>query len=779
MSGSWQTLLKEELATEMLQWDDQALSEYSRDYHTFSPILTRELADRTAQCIVSPCTEEELDSVLSFVAKAGVPITVRGGGTGNYGQCVPLTGGIVLNLAKYNRIQEVGDGYMRAQAGARLGRMESVARKAGMELRTMPSTFQSATIGGFLCGGFGGIGSITWGTIWDGLVRSLAIKTVESPPRTILVEGEDTRPYLHTYGTIGILSEVEIVLAPRREWEQWAVTFDTFERAFVFGRSVAEDPVLHKRLVSVNEWPISRYFLPFDFPEGRASVLLEVDAICGEALARKVEAAGGDVHRKIEANQYHLGVGVSDFSWNHTTLWARKSDSRLTYLQVGFDNDRVHDQFEHIRSHYPEVTNHIEFVRQGGQLFISGLPLLPFTSDKRLNALIAEYERIGVRVSNPHTWDLEGGGRSFARDKLWHIKWSNDPFELLNQEKLKPPFERTDGSSPRRESLKTAPDLINGKLTLQVSRITAEAKGVLSLELRDPDGTDLPPFTAGAHLSIYLSNGTNRQYSLLNDPRERHRYVVAVALSPTSRGGSRYAHRFLRQGDRFLALPPRNNFALDERAGGYCFVAGGIGITPILSMVRWCTATGKEWRLFYTAHSRLRAAFYEELQVIGEEQVCFHFTEEHSGQRIPIQGVVSSLGEAEHLYCCGPASLMREVREAVTGHAESRTHFEWFSAPELTAAQINETKGFEVILRKSAQKLWVAPSQSILEVLEENGFEPPFFCRSGICRTCEVGVCTGRPDHRDFVLSEEERAEGKRMMICVSRAVTPQLEIDL
>jgi ferredoxin-NADP reductase/FAD/FMN-containing dehydrogenase len=773
MKAGWQSALRARFEPEVLQWDEQSLYELSKDFHSFSPILTRELDGKVGQCIVTPRNEEELDGVLSFAAEAGVPLTARGGGTGNYGQCVPLTGGIVLNLAKFQKILEVGDGFMKVQAGAKLGKLESTARNAGQELRIMPSTFQSATIGGFLCGGFGGIGSIRWGTIWDGLVRSLTIKTVETVPRTLRVEGDDVLPYLHTYGTVGILSEVEFNLAPRVEWQQRIISFDLFEEAYNFAAAIAGDAEINKRLVTVIDSSITPYFLPLTLPEGKTIVLLETDEK-NEGLLRHRQASRGTVEINTPAENYHQGIGVSDFTWNHTTLWARKTDTRMTYLQIRYDSDRVLEQVSIMRSEHPEMRHHIEFARQNGRLLIAGLPLMPFVSDSELYRLISDCEKNGMPVSNPHTADLEDGGRSFESQKLWNLKGTNDPFELLNQKKLKRPADLT---PPPSRPNGTA-SLTDGRLLLQVTRVHAEAKGVLSVELRSQDAVELPSFTAGAHLGLYLPNGAMRQYSLVNDPHESHRYVIAVALSASGRGGSRYIHSVLRRGDTVAAEPPRNNFPLSQEASRHIFLAGGIGVTPIVSMIRWCLAEKLDWKLIYTAHGRQQAAFLEELVAIGGDRVSVHIPSERNGRRLEVQDLAASLKEDEHLYCCGPSSLMLEVKKTL-GSLESQISFEWFGAPELPANQRKPSLPFEIKLRKSGKTLPIPASQSILEVLEDHDFDPPFFCRSGICRTCEVAVCAGTPDHRDFVLSEKERSEGNRMMICVSRAETPALELDL
>ena len=320
--------------------------------------------------------------------------------------------------------------------------------------------------------------------------------------------------------------------------------------------------------------------------------------------------------------------------------------------------------------------------------------------------------------------------------------------------------------------------LATDSLVLRVGGVRAEAKDIISLELTSPSGGELPPFTPGSHLELHLRNGQIRHYSLLNDPAERHRYVVAVGLATESRGGSRFIHGSLRQGDTLTVVGPRNNFALDERAERFCFVAGGIGITPILSMIRWCIGNGKDWRLVYAARNRTRAAFYEELRALDPERVRFHFNDEHDGRHLAIDELVGSLREGEHLYCCGPDPLMQAVRQASTSVAW-RVHFEWFSPPELPSQETGDAEGFEVVLRRRGRTLRVADDQSILDALEANGIEAPFSCRAGICRTCETAVCAGTPEHRDYVLSDEERAANNCMMICVSRARTPSLELDL
>ncbi|MFP1682629.1 PDR/VanB family oxidoreductase [Alloalcanivorax sp. C16-1] len=317
---------------------------------------------------------------------------------------------------------------------------------------------------------------------------------------------------------------------------------------------------------------------------------------------------------------------------------------------------------------------------------------------------------------------------------------------------------------------------------LTVSRFAAEAKDIALLELRDPEGHSLPVFSPGAHLELVLEDGLLRHYSLLNCSTERDRYVVAVHLAPRSRGGSSFIHSRVRQGDVITAHGPRNNFPLDEDAPGYLFVAGGIGVTPILSMVRWCERQGKRWRLLYACRNRQRAAFYETLAEMGGDRVQFHFQDEQEGRLPDVNAFIKQLPDGHHLYCCGPDPMMRAVRD----HAEEldidRVHFEWFEAPAAQAGRDEpqgDASGFDVRLMERDMTIHVPPDLSILEALEQQGIDMPYACRAGICRTCEVEVCGGEPDHRDFILDDQERGSGKTILVCVSRSNTDTLDLKI
>jgi vanillate O-demethylase ferredoxin subunit len=315
------------------------------------------------------------------------------------------------------------------------------------------------------------------------------------------------------------------------------------------------------------------------------------------------------------------------------------------------------------------------------------------------------------------------------------------------------------------------------RMELVVSDVICEANDVLVFELRSPSGAPLPPFEPGAHLEVHLANGLIRHYSLCNDSRERHRFRIGVGLARESRGGSKFLHHSQRLGSTLSVVGPRNNFPLAQDAAPSLFVAGGIGITPIMAMIRACVAMGTDWRLVYCVRNRQRAAFLEELCEIDAARVTVHADDEHKGSFLDIPELLARVPESTHIYCCGPAPLMTAVEKAAEGRPASHVHFEWFTAKPVEPEPA--LKAFTVLIRSSGQQFEVSPGKSILEVLEENGLSVPYSCREGLCATCVTGVLSGTPDHRDGVLSDEEHAANDRMAICVSRSLTETIELDL
>ncbi|MER5755202.1 PDR/VanB family oxidoreductase [Streptomyces sp. NPDC002088] len=299
-------------------------------------------------------------------------------------------------------------------------------------------------------------------------------------------------------------------------------------------------------------------------------------------------------------------------------------------------------------------------------------------------------------------------------------------------------------------------------LQLTVRRMTWEADGVLSVELTHPDGKPLPAWTPGAHLDVHVG-GHIRQYSLCGDPHESDVYRIGVLNETASRGGSRHIHTKLRPGQQITVSEPRNNFALED-ADGYVFVAGGIGITPLLAMAREATRRNTSWRMVYGGRSRASMAFTAELAALGGDILLVPQDEQG---HIDLDTVLADLPAGTLVYSCGPEPLLNAVQER---SPEDRLRLERFAAP--VVERTGQDEAFEVECRTSGVTLTVGADTSILEAAENAGLSVSNSCRDGICGSCETRIIDGTPDHRDFLLSEAERATGDTMMICVSRCAS-------
>ena len=309
-------------------------------------------------------------------------------------------------------------------------------------------------------------------------------------------------------------------------------------------------------------------------------------------------------------------------------------------------------------------------------------------------------------------------------------------------------------------------------LELVVARVTLEAEGVRAFELRDPEGRLLPPFTAGAHLEVTMRPGLARCYSLCNDPAERDRYVIAVGLDPASRGGSRHMHAAVGPGDRLAVAPPRNAFPLADGPGRSVLLAGGIGITPILAMARQLSREGRPWDLHYAARSRARAAFVEAIAPLPGGRAFVSLGDE--SPRLDLTAVTAGLGPQDHVYACGPARLLAAFDAATAHLPRARVHVERFAPVAAPAAG-----GFTVTLARRGREVFVPEGSTILDVLLDEGLDLPFSCQQGLCGSCRTRVLAGEPDHRDEILTRDERASGRTMMICCSGVKGDRLVLDL
>lgn len=309
--------------------------------------------------------------------------------------------------------------------------------------------------------------------------------------------------------------------------------------------------------------------------------------------------------------------------------------------------------------------------------------------------------------------------------------------------------------------------------TLRVQCKSYEADGVTSVTLVDPDGGELPTWEPGAHIVLHLPGGLTREYSLCSDPGDTSSWTVAVLRVEKSRGGSLHVHDKLSVGAYIEVEGPRSAFALDTDAQKHVLIAGGVGVTPIVAMMRRLHDLGRDWTMLYAGRSRKSMAFVDEIAEFPGATV--HADDEQGG--LPdLPALLGGLPAGAVVYCCGPAPLLDAVADAMPAQATLRT--ERFAAPEVVVPVGGDT-AFDVVLDRSGERISVAPDQSVLDALLDAGLDVPSSCTEGICGTCEVGVVKGDVDHRDFLLGESEHAANKTMFPCVSRCRSAELVLDL
>ena len=391
--------------------DRNQIAKLSLDYYHFSPVLQQQLENKRGDLVVRPTTEAEVIQVAKACVKHKIPLTVRGAGTGNYGQCIPLEGGVILDLTKMNQIKSLEPGIAIVEPGVKMAAFDKKAHKIGWELRMAPSTYRTATIGGFIGGGSVGMGSINYGQISDrGNLRRVRIVTMEDQPQVIELQGDQVQKVIHGYGTTGIITELEIALAPAYPWREMIVVFDEFMTAARFGQTLSDSPGIVKKLVSIHADPIPSYFtaLQNHLPAGKHCALLMISEYCFEPFLELVKEYQGEITYDKTAIEASKGTSLLEFTWNHTTLHARNIDSNLTYLQTFyFTLDRVEQMYHHFRD---EVLIHLEFLLTVGKAVPAGLQLVRYTTEERLNEIIRYHEEQGAFIANPHVYTIEDGG---------------------------------------------------------------------------------------------------------------------------------------------------------------------------------------------------------------------------------------------------------------------------------------------------------------------------------------------------------------------------------
>lgn len=312
------------------------------------------------------------------------------------------------------------------------------------------------------------------------------------------------------------------------------------------------------------------------------------------------------------------------------------------------------------------------------------------------------------------------------------------------------------------------------KIDVVLNSISPIARDIKVYEFVSENGGPLPPHKPGAYIDLHLVDGLVRSYSLI-PPRDARlgAYTIAVKRDAASRGGSRYVHDKLGVGDRVRISAPRNNFRLDESADHSVFFAGGIGITPIWSMINRLESTSRSWTLFYSCRTRDEMAFVEELQ--KRNRVHLHFDDEHQGVPPDIGQIVAKLPKDRHLYCCGPAPMLSAFEAASQGWPSPQVHIERF-VPKYEPLRAG---GFTVCLARSKQEIFIAEGQTILQTLLDKGVDVDCSCEAGICGTCVQRVISGIPEHRDSFLSPEQAAKNDLIVICCSGSKSERLVLDL
>jgi len=309
---------------------------------------------------------------------------------------------------------------------------------------------------------------------------------------------------------------------------------------------------------------------------------------------------------------------------------------------------------------------------------------------------------------------------------------------------------------------------------LLIERKEMVADGVVALTMTDPSGEELPEWSPGAHIDVLMPNSLTRQYSLCGSTDDRSAYRIGVLRDPGSRGGSQFVHDELLAGGTVRVRGPRNHFPLID-AAEYLFIAGGIGITPMLPMISAAEVVGASWRLLYGGRRKESMAFLDELAPYGDRVRVY--PEDEAGL-IPLDRFVSEPRSETRIYSCGPEPLLDAVEAATTHWPPGSLHTERFAAKPV-AAGAGALEAFEVVCQRSGVTLKVGSGQSILDAAEEAGLKVLASCRAGVCGTCDVDVLGGTPDHRDSVLSADERESNEFMLVCISRSLSPQLVLDM
>ncbi len=448
--------LAEALGPAAVVRDPETVAKFLKDNSWLSPILSEHFEQRkqeadgglVADAVVAPANLEQLRTTISLAVRHETPMTLRGGGTTNFGQSLPLHGGIVVDVRRLDRIVELADTHATAEGGALQGDVDRAARARGREMTILPTTYASATLAGWVAGGHLGLGGTTYGTTWDGNVLGVKLLTAEEEPREIVLEGDDVYPVLRTYGTTGVIAEVTVPLVPAREWLEAVIVFDTFEQAGRFVQALAERTDIAQRSVSAQEGPLGASFTPIKhlYRDGQAVVPAVFDAACAAECQSIAERYGGTFHRwQITGQGGRFPLGY--MSYGHRMLWVKKVAPAAAFLNCYFLPDAVFEQCRALKERFGDgIWLELKYNRSRWLRELWGLPgdgvlpspLLTLVPGDRafVETVMAFCDTIGVTYQNPHTFAIEESGVFPDVERIVRFAREVDPKGLLNPGKL-------------------------------------------------------------------------------------------------------------------------------------------------------------------------------------------------------------------------------------------------------------------------------------------------------------------------------------------------------
>ena len=420
--------------------DPAILRRKSRDQFVISPLLRGELAGHVAEIVVTPRNKDEVARTVSAAVKHRIPITPRGGGTANYGQSVPLHGGMVLDMTGLDKILSIDHGVIRAQAGANMAQMEAAARAKGWELRIFPSTIATSTIGGFVAGGSGGVGSAMWGMLRDrGNIGAIEVMSAEETPRVFDISGDEVELVHHAYGANAIITEIEMPLGPAWDWRACIVAFPEFDGALRFGAQLARETGLLRRLASVHEWPIPSLMreLKGVVPQEHSMVICFIAPPSVQSFLSMVNEFGGHVVADHGLDETLFGAPLHEFCYGHGLRQIQKTAPTFTGLQGMFRGPSMFDAIAAVRAKVSrDEPFRLELFWSDGEVVAMGSPQIAFRDPRQMADLVALVQASGGVVANSHTTGVREVGIKRITPRDVAFKREMDPHGLLNPGKL-------------------------------------------------------------------------------------------------------------------------------------------------------------------------------------------------------------------------------------------------------------------------------------------------------------------------------------------------------